>query len=133
MRIRRPAANAATGGGPKRVDPSPDPVKIEAAAASAVYSPSEYHCPGPKGEHPKRRFKPASICPRRWSNQSATDALQSAISNGQVSEAWEDGFPRYVWHKDGDVIYEARHTRGPPGTFHAYPLEKFQIPNGLIP
>jgi hypothetical protein len=132
MGIKRPIIVGFPGHArPKRVDPQPDRSKIEIAAANAVYSPSNYHCPGSKGEAPKRRVKYASICPKRWSTQAATEALRQALCNGHVSEAWEDGFPRYVWHKDGEVIYEARHTRGPHGTFHAYPIEKFQIPDGL--
>ena len=71
---------------------------IEAAAANATYSPSEYHCRGAKGEPPKRRAKYASICPKKWSNQAATAALREALGKGQVSQALEDGFPRYVWH-----------------------------------
>jgi hypothetical protein len=132
MGIKRPTRpKSSRRGGVKRIDPAPDLAKIEAAAALAVYSSSEYHCSGPKGQPPKRRFKHASICPKKWSRDSATDALRNAISSGMVSENWEDGFPRHVWHNDGEVIYEARHTRGPAGTFHAYPLEKFEIPEGL--
>lgn len=44
---------------------------------------------------------------------------------------WEDGFPRYVWHCEGGIFYEARHTRGPSGLFHAYPIEDIQVPRGL--
>jgi hypothetical protein len=77
------------------------------------------------------RPKPASICPKRWSDDDATRALRSAVVCGNVSEIWEDGFPRHVWHKDGNVLYEARHTRGPVGSFHAYPIENIQAPIGL--
>jgi len=106
---------------------------IAKAAEKANYSPSEgdYHCHGPAGQPPRRRPKYASICPKRWSVSGATAALRDGIRNGRVSEAWEDGFPRHVWHRDGDVVYEARHTRGPYGTYHAYPLEESQFPEGL--
>lgn len=132
IRIKRPAStNSTLFGKPKRVDPTPDPSKLENAAATAVYGFSEYHCRGPKGEAPKKRARPASICPRKWSNDEATEALRMALKKGHVSEAWEEGFPRYAWHRDGAILYEARHTRGPTGTFHAYPIEAFQFPNGL--
>jgi hypothetical protein len=132
MRIRRPVSVSSSRiGKMKRVDPNPDPSKIRIAAESAVYAASDYHCPAARGQPPKRRVRYASICPKRWSAHAATNALRQALSKGQVSEAWEDGFPRYVWTKDGEVIYEARHTRGPTGTFHAYPIEKYQIPDGL--
>jgi hypothetical protein len=103
------------------------------AATKALYSPSEYHCRGPKGQPLKSRPKPASECPRGWSGAEATHALRRAIADGQVSEVWEDGFPRFVWHRDNGVTYEARHTRGPVGTFHAYPIEAIQAPRGFLP
>jgi hypothetical protein len=129
-RIKRPT-NMLQCGKPKRVDPAPDEFKLVNAAAAAIYGSSEYHCRGPKGEPPKRRAKPASICPRKWNNDEATEALRMALKKGWVSETWDEGFPRYVWHREGTVMYEARHTRGPIGTFHAYPIEPFQSPNGL--
>lgn len=113
--------------------PKPDQAALSAAANGAVYQRSEYHCPGPKGEPPRLRAKPASLCPRVWADAEATGALRRSIMDGRVSEVWEDGFPRFVWHLDGTVVYEARHTRGPHGTFHAYPIESFQAPTGLLP
>lgn len=120
-------------GKPKRVHPSPDRGSLDHAASNASYAQSPHHCRGPKGEKPQARAKPASICPRNWSDAEATKALQEAIEKGCVSEAWEDGFPRYVWHREDDVLYEARHTRGPMGSFHAYPIEGRQAPKGLQP
>lgn len=120
-------------GKPKRMLVRPNLTALTYAAATAVYSQSDYHCPGTKGQPIKSRSKPASHCPRHWSEAEATQALRRAIKAGQVSEIWEDGFPRYVWHRDGDVTYEARHTRGPSGTFHAYPIEPIQVPRGLFP
>jgi len=134
MALKRPALKARKGQGkPKRIDPAPDSAMIAMAAENANYSPSDgdYHCKGSKGQPPQSRTKYASICPRRWSVKEATAALRAGIENCRVSEAWEDGFPRYVWHVDGQVVYEARHTRGPHGTYHAYPLEESQFPDGL--
>lgn len=112
--------------------PNPETSALTNAAAQAVYGRSDYHCPGRKGQPPRLRAKPASVCPKVWGDKQATDALRLAITQGYVSEAWEDGFPRYVWHRDSGVIYEARHTRGPIGTFHAYPIEPVQAPAGLL-
>jgi hypothetical protein len=119
-------------GKPKRMHPRPNPSALTSAAAAAVYSPSDYHCRGRKGQPLKSRGKPASACPKRWSDTEATRVLRKAIADGNVSEAWEDGFPRYVWHRDGEITYEARHTRGPTGTFHAYPIEAIQTPDGFL-
>jgi hypothetical protein len=112
--------------------PQPNNDALKVAAAAAVYRHSDYHCVGPKGQAPRGRARPASICPRNWNEQQATNALRGAIEDGKVSEVWEDGFPRYVWHRDGTTLYEARHTRGPAGTFHAYPIEAVQAPPGLL-
>jgi hypothetical protein len=130
MTISRISRTIVQGKG-KRVDPKPDRARLAQAASKSVYAGSDYHCPGVGGRPLKYRAKPASICPRHWSEAEATAALRVAMTQGTVSEVWEDGFPRYVWHKDGDVWYEARHTRGPYGTFHAYPIELGQLPGGL--
>jgi len=121
-------------GKPKRVDPNPDRALLAHAASNAVYSRSPYHCLGAEGQPIATRMKPASPCPRQWSDEDATKTLRIAVSRGHVSEIWEDGFPRYVWHRDGTVFYEARHTRGPLGSFHAYPIEEIQLPlpRGII-
>jgi hypothetical protein len=116
---------------PKRLHPAPDVGMLSSAASTAVYGASRYHCRGPKGEPVIIKVKPSTPCPRQWSDQDATRALRDAIRNGVVCEIWEDGFPRHVWHRDGDVLYEARHTRGPSGLFHAYPIESLQAPIGL--
>jgi len=130
MGIKRPARALRCRS--KRVHSAPDATALARAAANAVYSSSPYHCRGSKGQAPIVRAKPASICPRQWSDHEATEALRAALARGSVSEAWEDDFPRYIWHRDGNVVYEARHTGGTPGTFHAYPIEDIQIPRGLI-
>lgn len=128
--LKRPVLRAKPGKR-KRVDPSPDLARLEAAARTATYLSSDYHCRGPKGQPPKRRTSPTSICPRAWRDEEATNALRKALLNGHISDVWDGEFPRYVWHKEGEVIYEARHTGGPAGCFHAYPIKSLQIPSGL--
>ncbi len=131
MSIKRPTRPNL--GKPKRVCLSPDKALLAQAAASAVYdgSSNPYHCLGIRGRPLSTRVKPASICPKRWTDEDATKVLRAAVARGNVSEKWEEGFPRYVWHRDGEVFYEARHTRGPSGSFHAYPIEEMQAPQGL--
>jgi len=116
---------------PKRMHPQPQQMPLQQAAATATYVSSPYHCPGPKGQKRVVRLKPASPCPRIWTVKEATVALRCAIASGQVSEKWEDGFPRYVWHREAATLYEARHSRGPVGSFHAYPIGNDQAPKGL--
>lgn len=117
----------------KRLATKPARGELSKAASGATYFPSEYHCRLPDGRPRRIRAKPASICPREWTTPEANEALRHAIMRGRVSETWEDGFPRYVWYREGHTIYEARHTRGPHGTYHAYPIDLFEAPLGLIP
>ena len=56
--------------------------------------------------------------------------LREAIRNGQV-DAWNRGFPRYVWFRSGDELYEAREGSPGSGKYHEYPLETWQEVQGL--
>lgn len=98
---------------------------LKVASTKAIYSGSPYHRPaGSKMGMPKtRRYPHASKCDPKWDRQSATAALRAAIKAGTVSAAFEGHYPRYAWHKDDDVIYEARLTNSQNGEYHAYPLE----------
>src|SRR4051794_35734067 len=100
-------------GKPKRVASSLSAEQLREAALRAVYDGNQnlHHCPDAMGRPPRSRAKPASICPRRWTDEDTTKALREALARGNVSETWEDGFPRYIWHREGDTLYEARHTR----------------------
>jgi hypothetical protein len=116
---------------PKALDIESAAARLEQAAVKAKYSPSPYHCRDPKGRRPKRRAKPTMHCPRDWTDSQAIVALREAIRARQVSMLWNGGFPRYVWHLEGTVIYEARLSGGALGTYHAYPIEAAAAPAGL--
>jgi hypothetical protein len=132
MPLSKPDRTTTTPSKQKSLLKSFDRAWLERAAATANYSPSGYHCRMPDGRPRKLRARPASPCARQWQIAEATEALRLAIIRGRVSETWEDGFPRYAWHRDGEIIYEARHTRGPHGTYHAYPIEPSEAPAGLL-
>jgi len=117
---------------PKSLCKDPDPDMLERVAAGLSYESSRYHCVGEKGERPKSRFKPASVCPRRWSKAEATAALRRAVNAGYVSEHTNGDFPRFIWYREGeDTIYEARGEPRTPERFHAYPVESFEVPREL--
>lgn len=60
------------------------------------------------------------------------NAVRQAIRNGLVSKATlPSGFPRHIWHYEGDVWYEARTTDGAPGEYHGYPIEASALPAGI--
>lgn len=105
--------------------------ELEAAAKEARYAPSNYHCR--IDGRLARRVKPATPCPRDFTLQQAGDAIRDAIRNRRVSREWIDGFPRQVWHKEGNVWYAACTNAGNIGTYHAYPIDVAELPAGLRP
>jgi hypothetical protein len=115
---------------PKFLDKSSPPERLEAAAVKVSYTASEYHCPQPEGR-PKGRAKPAMHCPRLWTVTQALNALRAAIRGRRVSRQWCGDFPRHVWHREGDVWYEACTNVGTAGTYHAYPIEEAGLPPDL--
>jgi hypothetical protein len=103
--------------------------EIEAAAVGARYAPSDYHCK--ENGRLRRRVKPATPCPRDFTLQEAGNAIRAAIRARRVSREWINGFPRHLWHKEGDQWYEACTNVGTAGTYHAYPIEVLSLPLGL--
>lgn len=118
---------------PKSCLKNPDKQKLEVAAMAAAFRPSVYHCPG-TDRRVKRRKKPASECPRVWETQQGTVAIREAIRAGRVSNQWtSDGrFPRHVWHREGEVWYEACTSNADDGTYHGYAIDERALPPGLL-
>jgi hypothetical protein len=116
---------------PKFLDKTSPAERLEAAAVKVIYTPSDYHCPLANGRPPKGRAKPAMHCPREWTVGQALIALRTAIRARLVSRQWHEDFPRHVWHREGDVWYEACTNVGTIGTYHAYPIEEAGLPPDL--
>ena len=57
--------------------------------------------------------------------------LQSALARGAVGAPWEGDFPRYVWFKEGNVVYEARLVNSVTGEYKGYELEPNEWPKGI--
>jgi hypothetical protein len=117
---------------PKYLDKDSSAKRLENAAVYLKYEASPYHCPLNNGRT-ARRAKPASHCPPGWTARRALNCLREAIRARRVSRRWVGDFPRHVWHKDGDVWYEACTSNGTPGTYHAYRIEVAGLPPGLKP
>jgi hypothetical protein len=106
-------------------------VLLDQAAGGAVYFASPYHCQAP-GRRPARRSRPPTPCSRHWRRDEAEKALKTSIRAGRVSEKWNDDFPRWVWYRDGDgTLYEARSELKTPERYHAYPVERHQVPRDI--
>lgn len=106
---------------------------LQTVAARATYVGSPEHKSTPSfAGHPRPRAD-ASICDYRLADMQdeLTSWLRQAIGKGQVSERWEGGFPWKVWHRQGDVVYEARLVNSGLGEYKGYPLNPGESPRGM--
>jgi hypothetical protein len=72
----------------------------------------------------------ASICERQLADDlnRVTEWLREAIRRGAVGSPWEGRYPRYVWYKDAEVVYEGRLINHEQGTYKGYPLNRDEWP-----
>ena len=117
----------------RKVVAPPDGVDLARIADSCRYVGSPYHkdLPGFAGASHGRR-PDASMCPRFLAERRELVEcwLREAVRAGHVG-AWERGFPRYVWHRVGDTVFEARQGSPGSGEYHGYPLDPRQRVRGL--
>ena len=112
----------------RRIQPPPEGIDLAAVAESCRYVGSPYHkdvvgfAGTPRGRRPS-----ATMCPRELANRRelVEGWLRDAVRAGNVG-AWDARFPRYVWHREGNVVFEARQGSPGPGEYHGYPLEPSQ-------
>ncbi len=99
---------------------------LHTASQVAEYISSPYHrAAGSRMEGPTtgRRWPHASKCPPNWDRRAATRALREGLRAGRVSAQWVGNYPKFVWHLEGETLYEARLSNTERGEYHAYPLE----------
>ena len=111
----------------------PAGVNLEAVAESATYVGSREHknVPGYAGLPGLRAD--ASCCPPELASDPSqvTAWLRAAISEGSTGGPWEGrspGFPRYVWYKHDETVYEGRLVNSGRGEYKGYPLERSEWP-----
>jgi hypothetical protein len=103
-----------------------------AEAVSYVGSPEHKDVPSFAG-HPPRPRPDASICDRSLAQERdmITGWLRKAVRSGAYGEYRENGFPRYIWYKDGGVVYEGRLVNAGQGTYKGYPLDPSEWPRDI--
>jgi hypothetical protein len=108
-------------------------VDLEHVANRARYIGSPEHKDTPSLSGAPRPRADASICDRRLAHdfEQVGIWLRNAILQGQVSEYWEREFPRYIWYRDGDTVYEGRLVNCVAGEYKGYPLDPSEWPEGL--
>jgi hypothetical protein len=98
---------------------------LRKAGTEARYVGSPYHrlANSRIGRPTTRKWATTSKCDPDWTLETATRALREAILAGSASARWKNGFPCLAWHREGEVLYEARLSNSGLGEYHAYPLE----------
>ena len=106
---------------------------LENTANRAHYVGSPEHKDTPSLAGAPRPRADASICDRRFARdfEDVNNWLRSAIRLGNVSAFWEGDFPRYIWHKEGDAVYEGRLVNREAGSYKGYPLGESEWPQKL--
>ena len=112
----------------RRIRVPPDGVDVSAVAASCRYVGSPYHAHGPS----RHRRPDASLCPADLSRDHCRVEgwLRAGVRAGRTG-VWEGGFPKYVWHRHEDAVFEARQGAPGSGEYHGYPLQPEQRVRGL--
>ncbi len=125
-RRKRPLRRHVDGPGTMKVD-----VSEIAGRVSYVGSP-EHKDIASFAEEPRPRAD-ASICPRHLSQDQelVTRWLRTAVERGAIGGMKEGDFPRYAWHKEEGIVYEARLENKVLGEYKGYPLNESEWPGGL--
>lgn len=111
----------------------PAGVDPEAAARQAKYVGSTAHKNAPSPAGPPGLRRNASCCPPEIAKQQQkiTGWLRAAIRQGSTGDFWEGHsprFPRYVWYRHGNTVFEGRLTNQVLGEYKGYPLKRSQWP-----
>lgn len=106
---------------------------MKALAKRTRYVGSPEHKRHPSFAGPPAPRATATLCDPKFANQQEmlTGWVREAIEMGQVSSKWDGEFPRNVWLKKDGVVYEARLVNRENGEYKGWPLEDFEIPEGL--
>jgi len=91
------------------VGQAPVDTDIGTVASHAFYRGSPYHKDTPSFVENMPRPRPdASVCPRdlAYRQEDVQRWLREGIAAGNFSDYWVRGFPKYVWHREGVVVFE---------------------------
>lgn len=117
----------------REVAPALQGTDLKAIAARVSYIGSPEHKDTPSFAGQPRPRADAAICDRSLARKQVlvTRWLREAVRLGFVSAYWEGDFPRYVWHREGDFVFEARLVNQINGQYKGYPLNREEWPQNL--
>jgi hypothetical protein len=108
---------------------APADVDLAKVVSSIQYIGSPEHKDAPSFAGERRPRADASKCDQRLNDpEPITEWLRTAVRKGAFGKLWEGGFPRYLWYKDGEVLYEGRLVNRGLGQYKGYPLERDEWP-----
>ena len=115
----------------------PDEADRHRLAARARYVGSPDHKDYPSFAGQPRLRADASCCPREFAGDPATIEtinawLHRAIRLGATGAPWEGLFPRYVWYKHQETVFEGRLVNRETGDYKGYPLDQNEWPAGIV-
>ncbi len=73
----------------------------------------------------------ASACPRGLDFDEVETWLKKSVARGDVSADTLGEFPRYIWTRVEDRVYEARLSNAGLGQYKGYPIHDFEAPGWL--
>lgn len=119
---------------PKRREVSNPPLGVDlmVLAKRAAYVGSPEHKDRPTFAGRPRPRADATICdPELADRQRLSQWIRKAIEESRVGAPWEGDFPRYVWHRVGEIVYEGRLVNRVQGEYKGYPLSPEEVPDGV--
>lgn len=124
---------------PKRYRPSPRTIMagppgmdVWQVAEQVRYVGSPEHKDAPSFAGWPRPRADATICDRSFAGRQLeiTAWLKEAIRSGMTG-GWVGRFPKYVWRRDGERVFEARLVNAQSGEYKGYELRPDEWPKGI--
>lgn len=110
----------------------PPGTDLAALAARTSYVGSPEHKTNPSFAGPARPRADAAKCDPSLADPAELTAwLRRAITMGMIGEPWDGDFPRYVWHREGEIVYEGRLVNQELGQYKGWPLDPTEWPEAL--
>lgn len=111
----------------------PPNTDLDSVSESVRYVGSPEHKDVPSSfAGPPRLRADASCCPRDLVDvRIVVGWLRTAVKRGATGAPWEGAFPRYVWYKHQDTVFEGRLVNRGNGSYKGYPLGDDEWPDGI--
>lgn len=118
---------------PREIQPAPSGVSGAELSKLVTYVGSSEHKVGPSFAGKPRPRADATICDSALSERLADIQrwLRQAVQLECFGPPWEGRFPRYVWCKVGEIVYQARLVNRELGHYKGWQLKTDEWPTGI--